>query len=63
MVHKASNALGGAYHELLQALPAEPYVDSDETGHKDNGRGMWTWCFRPDEFTLFKIDPLAAQPC
>jgi hypothetical protein len=29
----------------------------DETGHKENGRGLWTWCFRAPLFTLFKIDP------
>jgi transposase len=29
----------------------------DETGHKDQGDRMWTWCFRASLFTLFKIDP------
>ena len=29
----------------------------DETGHKQNRLRMWTWCFRADLYTLFKIDP------
>ena len=32
-------------------------LNVDETGHKDNGRLMWTWCFRASLYTLFKIDP------
>ena len=55
LMHKASRALAGGYQELADALPDEPHVGADETGHKDNGRGLWTWCFRPGEFTLFKI--------
>ncbi|MGB2987657.1 MAG: IS66 family transposase [Phycisphaerae bacterium] len=55
VVQKASRAVSGAYQELAAALPEEPRVGADETGHKDNGRGLWTWCFRPGEFTLFKI--------
>ena len=29
----------------------------DETGHKERGRNLWTWCFRAPGYTLFKIDP------
>ena len=29
----------------------------DETGHKDRGKSLWTWCFRAMLFTLFKISP------
>ncbi len=45
-----------AYAELVAALPSQPYVRSDETGHKENGKRFWTWCFRTDLFTLFWID-------
>ena len=55
VTHKASGALAGAYEELAAALPDEPHVGADETGHKDDGRKFWTWCFRPEQFTLFKI--------
>jgi len=27
----------------------------DETGHRENGRRPWTWCFRASDFTLFTI--------
>lgn len=29
----------------------------DETGHKENGQRLWTWCFRAPLITLFKISP------
>jgi hypothetical protein len=32
-------------------------VNADETGHKRNGQRMWTWCFRAELYTLFKIEP------
>jgi transposase len=57
VVHKASRALAGAYDELADRLPSEQRVGVDETGHKDDGRGHWAWCFRAGGFTLFKIDP------
>ena len=34
-----------------------PLVNVDETGHKNNGEPWWTWCFRAELFTVFKIDP------
>jgi transposase len=57
IIAKVSTALDGPYQELLEALPAEPLLNVDETGHKDNGKLMWTWCFRASLYTLFKIDP------
>ena len=61
LVNKARAALDGPYHELLTALPDQPRLNIDETGHKDRGAKYWTWCFRapasPGNFTLFKIDP------
>ena len=57
VVHKVSRTLHGAYDELLGRLPTEPRLGVDETGHKNNGDGHWAWCFRAEDFTLFKIDP------
>ncbi len=54
---KVSDSLQNAYDGLLVALPTEDFLNVDETGHKDNGQRMWTWCFRAATFTLFKIDP------
>lgn len=57
VIGKVSQALQEPYQELLAALPAEAVLNVDETGHKDNGQRMWTWCFRASLYTLFKIDP------
>jgi transposase len=54
---KASAALAPAYQALADRLPSEPYLNVDETGHKENGDGLWTWVFRARRYTLFKIDP------
>jgi transposase len=57
IIAKVSTALDGPYQELLEILPGEAVLNVDETGHKDNGNRMWTWCFRAGLYTLFKIDP------
>ena len=57
VVAKAGAALAGAYEQLAAALPDQPRLGVDETGHKDNGSAYWTWCFRAKDFTLYKIDP------
>lgn len=54
---KVSDSLEGAYTRLQDLLPQEDRLNVDETGHKNNGQAMWTWCFRAGLFTLFKIDP------
>jgi transposase len=56
IIGKVSAALAGPYEELLEALPGQARLNVDETGHKDNGDLMWTWCFRAEMYTLFKID-------
>jgi len=39
----------------LHLLPDESHLNVDETGHKDRKRRFWTWCFRAELYTLFKI--------
>jgi transposase len=56
LIAKASASLKDAYDALAQRLPNERQLNVDETGHKDDGTPMWTWCFRASLFTLFKID-------
>ena len=56
LIGKVSAALQDPYSELLQALPLEGTLNVDETGHKENGEQFWTWCFRADLYTLFRID-------
>ena len=54
---KVSDALGQSYNELVDRLPYEPRVNVDETGHHDDGKLHWTWCFDTAGYSLFKIDP------
>jgi transposase len=57
LIAKVSAALADPYQQLLNQLPSQPRLNVDETGHKDNGKPLWTWCFRAELFTLFKIQP------
>jgi transposase len=56
LVGKVTASIESPYQELLDRLPTEAVVNVDETGHKDNGDKFWTWCFRADLYTLFRID-------
>jgi transposase len=56
LITKVAAALKGPYEELLKLLPAQAYLNVDETGHKENGARPWTWCFRAELFVLFKIE-------
>jgi len=57
IIAKVSRALEQPYVELLQDLPDQDQLNVDETGHKQNGKPQWIWCFRAGLYTLFKIDP------
>jgi transposase len=56
VVAKVSASLAGAYRELFERLPSEASLNVDETGHKENRQKYWTWCFRAQLYTLFRID-------
>jgi len=57
LVQKVSRGLRETYEELLHKLPTEERLNVDETGHPDQGKRLWTWCFRGKLFTLYRIDP------
>ncbi len=57
VVQKVSASLKESYDSLLDTLPGEDRLNVDETGHPDQGKRLWTWCFRASLFTLFRIDP------
>jgi transposase len=57
LVGKVSDSLQSPYEELLRLLPDQDRLNVDETGHKDRGDSLWTWCFRATLFTLYKISP------
>jgi transposase len=52
---KVSAALAEPYEQLRATLPEEHQLGIDETGHKDEGKRHWTWCFRARSFILFLI--------
>jgi len=56
LVAKVSESLAGAYAELFARLPGEAVLNIDETGHKEYREKFWTWCFRAQLYTLFRID-------
>ena len=57
LVGKVSDSLADPYEALLAMWPQEDRLNVDETGHKENGRRMWTWCFRAYLYTVYKISP------
>jgi len=57
LVGKVSQSLADPYQQLLDAISTQSHLNVDETGHKDNGKKLWTWCFRAYLFTVFKISP------
>ena len=57
LLRKASQAFGGPHGELIELLPQQLALNTDETGHKENGVRYWIWCFRAARFVVFKIDP------
>jgi transposase len=56
LIGKVAASLAAMHDDLLARLPGESRLNVDETGHKENGRPLWTWCFRAELYTLFKID-------
>jgi transposase len=55
VIAKVSAALAEPWEELRILLPLAKLLNVDETGHKENGQRLWTWCFRAREYILFKI--------
>ncbi len=53
---KVSLSLRPAYRQLVERLPTERQIGVDETGHHDEGRLHWTWCFDTPDYSLFRID-------
>jgi transposase len=52
---EASAAVAAPYAELEAALPHEPVVNADETGHRTNGDKRWLWVFVARTFILYRI--------
>ncbi len=56
VIAKVSDAIAPLYDGLFEQLKIERTLNVDETGHRDSGKRMWTWCFRAADFTVFRID-------
>lgn len=56
IINKASEALSEPYEEMYCKLWTEDVLNIDETGHRNNGVGMWAWCFRGSDHTMFRIE-------
>ena len=52
---KVSLSLQPAYQQLAEHLPQEPQIGVDETGHHDEGKLHWAWCFDTSAYSLFRI--------
>ena len=52
---ETSAAVGASYAELEAALPHEPIINADETGHRTNGDKRWLWTFVARTFVLYRI--------
>ena len=52
---RGSQVLEPPVDELRSLLPTQRALNVDETGHKEKGERLWTWCFRARDFVLFTI--------
>jgi len=51
----ATQALQGAYEELVLALPAQPHLNGDESPTKQAAMKAWLWTFVAETFTVFAL--------
>ena len=52
---EASAAVAAPYQELQDALPHQPVVNGDETGHRTNGAKRWLWTLVAPTFVFYTI--------
>lgn len=52
---EASAAVAAPYHELQEALPHQPVLNGDETGHRTNGAKRWLWTLVAPTFIFYTI--------
>jgi transposase len=55
VIAQTSDALALPYGRLCAALPGEPVLNLDETGHPDRGDRLWLWGAVAQRFTVFKV--------
>jgi transposase len=52
---EASAAVGAPYEELQAALPTQPVLNADETGHRTNAAKRWLWTVVAPTFVFYTI--------
>ncbi len=52
---EASAAVAAPCQELERALPQQPVLNSDETGHRTNGDKRWLWALVAPTFVFYTI--------
>ena len=52
---EASAAVGAPYAELQAALPTQPVLNADETGHRTNAAKRWLWTLVAPTFVFYVI--------
>ena len=52
---EASAAVAAPYEELQRALPEQPVLNGDETGHRTNGAKRWLWTLVAPTFVFYTI--------
>ncbi len=52
---EASAAVAAPYEELQTALPAQPVLNADETGHRTNAAKRWLWTLVAPTFVFYTI--------
>jgi transposase len=55
MQTQVTSALRPAYEELVQQLPAQPYLGGDESPTKEGSKKAWLWTFVAGLFTVFAM--------
>ena len=52
---ETSAAVAAPYEELQHALPHQPVLNGDETGHRTNGAKRWLWTLVAPTFVFYAI--------
>jgi transposase len=52
---EASTAVAAPYEELQAALPMQPVLNADETGHRTNAAKRWLWTLVAPTFVFYTI--------
>jgi hypothetical protein len=52
---EASDAVAAPCQELQQALPQQPVLNGDETGHRTNAEKRWLWAIVAPTYVVYRI--------